>query len=176
MLTPCLASLLAVATSATAVNPPEPIPHTKAENGNGRASALPDLLLGRPSVLVVGFSKASREATTFWADRLDRELAASGKPPVVRIAHLQSIPGFMRGLLLGSIKGGVPPEKRDSFWMLFENQDAWKQLMGFGPSDDAYLAVTDPQGRVVWRMHAGADEKAYAAAKGQMLEALAAAR
>jgi len=151
-----------------AVSQSQAIPKTEAETASGRKLTLPDAFLGRTSILVVGFSKSSGKATEWWETRLTRDFGEPKKIPTMRVAHLEGIPAILRGLLLGKIKDNVPKEQRDSFLMLFQEEDAWKKVVSFDAPDDAYVVVVDPGGAVVWRTHAGIDDTAYAVAKGQL--------
>jgi uncharacterized lipoprotein YbaY len=48
----------------------QPMPHVEGENLAGHKIALPDDASGKVAVLVFGFTKASKEPTNTWADKI----------------------------------------------------------------------------------------------------------
>jgi hypothetical protein len=163
------ASLLTVMTMAAAVSGlGRALPRTEAETASHKAITLPDATAGRIAVLVVGFSKKSKDVTERWENRIGQDYRSAPEIAVFRIAVLESLPRILRGLARGRIEKNTPPEKRDSFILLFHQEDAWKQLVEFDRPDDAYLLLIDERGQVRWRGRGAADLSGYDSLKAQI--------
>jgi hypothetical protein len=144
--------LLAAAAAA------QQLPEVTAENLDGKTVTLPKAAQGRPAVLVFGFTHGSQTETKAWGARLDHAMPDSAWS----IAVLESVPRLMRGMVVHSIKGGIPPANRERFLVVFHHEKELKQTVGFDRADDAYLLVLDPAGAIRWRYHGPATDSAAA--------------
>jgi hypothetical protein len=160
MTTACLVTVMAVPALA--------IPRTDAETASHKAITLPDATVGRIAVLVVGFSKKSKDVAERWENRIFQDYRSAPRIAVLRIAVLASVPKILRGLVRGRAEKNTPPEKRDSFILLFQHEDAWKQLVEFDRPDGAYLLIVDEKGQVRWRARGAADLSGYDSLKAQI--------
>jgi hypothetical protein len=144
------------------------IPRTDAETASHRSITLPDATAGRIAVLVIGFSKKSKDVTDRWENRLYQDYRPTASFAVLRIAILESLPRMLRGFIRGRFEKNTLPERRDSCVLLFQQEDAWKRLVEYQRPDDAYLLLLDERGTVRWRGHGGSDLEGYDLLKAQI--------
>jgi hypothetical protein len=141
-----LAFLLAV-TSAFAASA---MPTVKVDTLAGTSLTLPADLPPRPCLFVVGFSKASREQTTPWSQRLERE-ALAGQASIYSVAVLEDAPAFVRKFVVGGMRKGVPEALHDRFLVVSSDASAWKDAASYSDADTAYLILLDVGREIVWR-------------------------
>jgi predicted transcriptional regulator len=120
-----------------------------------RAVVLPDAFKGKPTILVITFTRAAQEQARAWTDKLKQKSIGA---PTYQVLELEDVPRLVRGFVRGSIRRGIPKESQDSFVLLFEGEDALKKSVGFQAENDAYVLLLDANGNVVWREHGAVDE------------------
>ena len=147
------------------------IPEVHATAFSNEAVKLPEDLKGKVGVLVLGFSKDSREADSAWGKRLAADYRESPTVMYYEMPVLAAVPRMIRGLIVKSMKSSVPASEQARFVVILENEAAWKTIARYGPPDDPYVLVVDSQGNVVWQTHGAATDAVYAALK-QHVEAL----
>ncbi|MGI4827063.1 MAG: hypothetical protein ACRYFU_02585 [Janthinobacterium lividum] len=131
------------------------IPPTQATALDGHTVALPGQLPGRATVLILGFGRHSKDATTAWEKPVRMQLA---HPPVISffdMAMISEVPSFARGFVLRAIRKDVPDVLKPNFLPLTENEDAWKRVAGYAADqpDAAYVLLVDATGKVRWSTH-----------------------
>ncbi len=134
---------------------------------------LPEALQRRPGVLILGFSRGSRDAVAGWGRRLAADYRSSPAVMYYEMPVLASVPGIMRGFVVRSMRSSVPQRAQARFVPITDHEKAWRALVHYGPADDPYLLVVNGEGDVVWQTHGQATDADYAALKRQV-EALAA--
>jgi hypothetical protein len=155
-----------ILSSALALLSAQQLPPTHAKTLSGRSVTLP--VPDHPQTfLAVGFSKASSDAVKAWWIQARALCQAHPAVACYEAAVLEDAPSFIHGMIVSSMKRGMEPDRQDTFLTVFENEAAWKQAFGFSAPDDAYLAIFDKTGKVVWRT-SGAESavKPAAIAKG----------
>lgn len=149
--------ILAVATGLVA----QDFPKIKADNLNGQPVALPDAVSGRVAVLVLGFSKASKTPTSAWDKRIETGFAHTPDLAVYQLPVLEDVPGFIRGMVISSMKKGVPEAQRDRFIPVLHGESDLKKLVTYKEPDDAYLILLDRSGQIAYQMHGALSETGY---------------
>ncbi len=129
---------------------------------------LPEALHGRPGVLILGFSRGSRDAVAGWGRRLAADYRNSPEVMYYEMPVLASVPGIMRGFVVRSMKSSVPQRAQARFVPITDHEAAWRTLVHFGPADDPYLLLVDGKGNVVWQTQGQPTDAAYAALKQQV--------
>ncbi len=71
------------------------------------------------------------------------------------VAVLEDVPRFVRPMVVGGMKRGIPQPQQDSFLTSFQNERAWKQTFAYAAPDNAYLAFMDSAGTVLWQQNGG---------------------
>lgn len=146
----CCAILCASAFAADA------FPRITGQTFGERAVTIPDAFKGKPTVLVITFTRAAQEQARAWTDKIKQK---SIGVPTYQVLELEDVPRLFRGFVRGSIRKSIPKESQDNFVLLFEGEDALKKSAGFQTSDDAYVLLLDANGNVIWREHGPVDEK-----------------
>jgi hypothetical protein len=147
------------------------IPEVHGTSLSNESVNLPEALQGKVGVLVLGFSRSSRDAVAGWGRRLATDYRESPTVVYYEMPVLASAPGMMRGLIVRSMRSSVPEREKARFVPVMDNEAAWRTLVRYGPPDDSYLLVVDGQGDVVWQTQGQSTDGAYAALK-QQVEAL----
>jgi hypothetical protein len=147
------------------------VPHTEAESLSGKPVVLPDALAGRAAIFVVGFTRRSQSQTAAWSAQLTKDYGDEARLQRYSVAVLDDVPAFVRGMVVGGIRRGVPKEQHDAFLLVFHDGKAWKELAGVTNSDDAYVVLVDRTAHVVARAH-GAVEESYASLRPAIRDAI----
>ncbi len=129
---------------------------------------LPGALQGKVGVLVVGFSRGSREAVAGWGRRLAADYRDSPTVVYYEMPVLASVPGMLRGLVVRSMKSSVPQRAQARFVPITDKEAAWRNIAHYGQAEDAYLLVVDGQGDVAWQTQGQPTDAAYGALKQQV--------
>jgi hypothetical protein len=136
-------------------------PHAwPAETLAGSALVLPEALPAQPVVLVVGFSRESREACRSWSERL-REPDRPARLAVYQVAVIDYVPRLFRGLVASGIRKGVPTALHDHFLLVTEQGGAWRALAGYARPDAAYLLLFDARHELRWHASGPVDATRY---------------
>ena len=135
--------------------PNSSIPVGRVNTLDGHTLTLPADLPARATVLILGFGRHSQDATTAWEKRVRMQLA---HPPAIGfydMAMLAEVPGFVRPMVLRSVRKAVPDVLKPNFVPLTEHEDDWKRAAGYDPAqpDAAYVLLVDAHGNVRWSTH-----------------------
>jgi ATP10 protein len=144
------------------------IPEVHGTSLSNEAVNLPEALQGKVGVLVLGFSRGSRDAVAGWGKRLATDYQESPTVAYYQMPVLASAPSMVRGFILRSMRSSVPAGAQARFVPIMDNESAWRTLVHYGPPDDPYLLVVDGQGDVVWQTQGQPTDAAYAALKQQV--------
>jgi hypothetical protein len=163
-------ALLAVTGSAIVTQASgERIPDVHGTSFASQAVNLPAALQGKAAgVLVIGFSRGSREAVTGWAQKIAGDYRTSDAVAYYELPVVASVPGLLRGMVLRSIKSSTPERAQPRIVPVVNDEAGWKAITHYGEADDAYLLVLDNQGNVVWQTQGQPTDTAYAALKQQV--------
>jgi hypothetical protein len=129
------------------------LPTIEGESLVGQKVKLPEAAAGKVAVLVIGFSRASKDPTSAWAKRISAEFGNQAGIDLYQLPVLESVPHFIRGMVISSMRKGTPAEMREHFVPILRGEDELKKLVSFHEPDDAYLLVLDRSGRIVKQMH-----------------------
>jgi hypothetical protein len=161
------ASALTVADCAA-----ERIPDVHSTSFADQAVNLPAALQGKAAgILVLGFSRGSREAVTGWATKIAADYRTSDVVAYYELPVVASVPAFVRGIVLRSIKSSAPERAHKRIVPITANEAEWRTVVHYGQPDDSYVLVVDGEGNVVWQTQGEPTDAAYAALK-QQVEAL----
>ena len=132
------------------------IPATQTTALDGHPVSLPQNLGPHATILILGFGRHSADATTPWEKATRTQLAQAPSIAFYDMAMLAEVPGFVRPLVLRSIRKQVPPVLQPNFLPLTGEEDSWKQVAGYTPDqpDAAYVMLVDHTGHVLWSTHA----------------------
>ena len=134
----------------------------------GEEVTLPESLKGKTCVLVIGFSRDSREAVAAWGRRLAGDYGGSPGVAYYEMAMLGGVPKMLRGWVLGKIRDSVPDRAKAHFLPVTESEVPWREVAGYGKADDPYVLVVDSNGQVIWEKQGAATDAAYAEVKAKV--------
>jgi hypothetical protein len=148
------------------------IPEVRGISFANQAVSLPEELQNKAAgILVLGFSRGSRDAVTAWATRIAADYRTSDVVAYYELPVVASVPGFVRAIVLRSIKSSAPERAHKRIVPITNDEAGWRQIVHYGEADDAYLLVVDRAGNVVWQTQGQPTDVSYAALK-QQVEAL----
>jgi hypothetical protein len=148
-MTACLLLLMAACLAACLTVSAQPLPPLNAQTLSGKKLVLPHDV-DKTSVLVIGFSKRSREQTETWAKRLREDPLITHSASVYDVVALDGVPGFIRSAILRQLTSGIPKARHDHFLVVSDAVDAWKQRLAVNDEDLAYVAIVTSNGDVLW--------------------------
>ncbi len=156
-------ALAALVAGAGAQGPSPVIPATQVTALDGHNVSLPQQLPGRATVLILGFGRHSADATTAWEKPVRQQLAHIPAVGFYDMAMLAEVPGFVRPMVLRSIRKDVPDVLKPNFLPLTDHEDDWKRVAGYDDHqpDAAYVLLVDQTGAVRWSTHAAFTPAAY---------------
>jgi ATP10 protein len=129
----------------------ETIPSTEGENLLGQKVQIANSLKGRIGVLLLGFSKPSGNNVGLWQKRLAEDYASDANVLIYQIPLLESVPGFVRGIIISGMRKDVPKSQQANFVVVVHDEDQWKKVSGYQKSDDCFIMVVDKAGEIRWR-------------------------
>ena len=133
----------------TLLVPGEALPPIAGTTLSGAAIALPAASAGKPFALVFSFTRGSGDANATWSDALLKALAPEAA--VYAAIVLDSVPGFVRGFVTGSIKRDADknyPDREDHVFVTYHGGD-WQARLPSGKPDDAGVVLADAHGLVL---------------------------
>ena len=160
----CLVFFICAALAQTGVV----MPTIEGESFTGHNVVLPDAARGKVAVLIFGFTKASKEPTSAWADKIQTEFGSQTGFEMYQLPVLEEVPRFIRGMVISSMKKGVRENMRDRFVPVLQHESELKKFVNYHEKDDAYLVVLDPSSHVVDQMHGPFDDAAYSHLKSEI--------
>jgi hypothetical protein len=147
------------------------MPKIEGESLAGLKVVLPDAAAGRVTVLIFGFSKASKVPTSAWASKLQADFRARPDFALYQLPVLEDVPRFVRKMVISGIKKGVPEGLRDHFVPILQGEAELKKVVHYQEPDEAYLVLLDRAGNLVRQGHGAPNDANYAGLRGQ-IEAL----
>ena len=149
-----LFSALILSLLLSAPTPAATIPSATGIALDGHSISLPRDLSPRATVLILGFSRNSQDATTAW-EKPVRTSLASPNIAFFDMPFLEDAPSLIRPLIVRAIRKQVPDVLKPRFVPLTSGESAWKQSAGFTPTapDAAYVLLVDHYGRILWQTH-----------------------
>lgn len=91
--------------------------------------------LGARSILVLSFRRAANTGAREWRSLVDGDPQTEGWS-VYNVVVLEGAPEFVRRLVVRALRGDVPASRHDSFLVVEEGADAWRNLAGSNGEDE----------------------------------------
>lgn len=160
--------LLCAAITSAADQNAQSFPRIRGESFAGREIDLPDAVLGKVTVMIFGFTKASGTPTGVWAKRISADFGSRNGFEVYQLPVLEDVPRLFRGMVISGIKKGVPQNEREHFVPILQGEAELKKAVSYSQPGDAYLVVLDRQGKVVQQMHGSLDDARYSQLRAEL--------
>jgi hypothetical protein len=151
---PLLSFVVAVAFSSTSTALAASIPNSTGTTLDGQSIVLPRDLAPQATVLILGFTQHSQDATTAWEKAVRASISSPGIT-YFDIPFIEDAPRFVRPMIVHAIRKQVPDIVKPRFLPLAANEAAWKQAADFSASapDAAYVLLVDRSGNIRWQTH-----------------------
>jgi hypothetical protein len=133
--------------------PVQSIPTTRGTLLSGQPISLPQDLTTRYTILILGFTEKSAASSKEWGKQTHDMLSLNPSIASFQLPVLASVPRLIRGIVLRSMKKDLSPDMQSAFLPIFDQENEWKQLVGFTAPDEAYILLIDIHGSVVWKTH-----------------------
>ncbi len=143
--------LLATAVAATA----QKLPSTAGETLSGHRIILAQAIAGHPALLAACFSKDAGPSCDEWVKEARTDPALAGAA-VYELAMLGRAPGFIRGVIVSSMRKGLTTAQQDQFVILTQDEPQWRSYFGVTTDKDPWVVLIDPTGSVLWHGHGAA--------------------
>jgi hypothetical protein len=144
------------------------IPQAEGTTLTGAEVKLPEGMNDKLGVLVVGFSRGSREQVAAWGRKLAVDFGHSQKVMYFEVPMLAGAPKILRGMIVRQMGSSVPEKERSHFLPLTENEAGWRTVTHYSRSDDAYVLLTNRTGTVLWQAQGDATDTAYTQLKTEI--------
>jgi hypothetical protein len=131
----------------------ESLPRIGGQTLSGKPLVLPEAVKGHAALLILGFTRGSKEQTKSWGQRVQHEFGTNTRLLVYSVAVLEDVPRFIRGMVVHGIKSDTPPERHDWFLVLYSGEKELKRVTGFQQPDDAYILLLAPNGEIRGNIH-----------------------
>lgn len=151
-----------LAVISTVAQTGQQLPIIAGESLAGHKVVLPEAARGSITVLILGFTKASKTPTSAWAKRLSQDLGSDPRFRLYQLPVLEDVPRLFRGMVISGIKKGVPENMWDRFVPILNGEADLKKAVDYRDQDAAYLVLLDRDSRVVRQAHGQLTDEAYA--------------
>ncbi len=148
------------------------MPKIEGESLAGQKVALPEAAAGKVAVLVFGFTKASKAATSAWATKLLADFGTKPDFELYQLPVLEDVPRLIRGMAISGMKKGVPEKRRDHFVPILQDEPELKKFVRYREPDDAYLVVLNRTGMVIAQTHGVPGETNFSGLRAEIESAL----
>jgi hypothetical protein len=156
-----MCSLIFLLLCTAAAQTPSTMPTIEGQSFTDQKVVLPDAARGKAAVLIFGFTKASKDPTSAWAEKLSSDADTQTGLELYQLPVLEDVPRFIRGMLISGIKKGVRANRRAHFVPILQHERELKQFVHYKEPDDAYLVVLDSSGQVVLQRHGPFNDVAF---------------
>ena len=118
---------------------------------SGKPFVLPAELANNTQLLIVGFSRASRQQVDKWFQNIQRHDDNTPTDVSIYKVEVLDVPEFLQGFIIGKIRDSVPEKQRRYYLLAVQNIDTWKKLSHFKYPDRAYLILLDAGHHIIWQ-------------------------
>lgn len=150
--------LLFATIAANPLKPGDPFPELKGELLSGQTATLPNAVKGKIALLVLGFSRESRQETEPWTKRYRAEFAKDDRVACYAVPMIGPGGRFAKLFIMAGMKRDLPKSLHNQFMVVFSDTDPWKARVSLKGQNDAYLILLDGAGTVRWMYNGSLDE------------------
>jgi len=151
------------------------LPALRGEYLTGRPAVLPDDAKGRVTLLLLGFTYASRFAVEDWAKTFRQDFGADPRVTFYEVPLIGGAARLGKWFIDRGMRRGTPSTDHEHVITVYGNTNPWKKRTGFSDPKSAYLILIDQHGRCVWRFAGSLDDERYKALSSEVSRLLAGA-
>lgn len=154
---------LARASASTAVEPlrlGETLPVLKGEYLSGRAATLPDAGSGKATLILLGFTYASRVPVEAWGKWFRDTVGVAPDRTFFEVPMIGGMAKMGRWFIDRGMRKGTPAALHEHVITVYSNTGDWKKRLSVSSLNDkeAFLVVLDRDGVVRWLHHGPFDQ------------------
>jgi hypothetical protein len=152
----------------------ERLPILAGEFLTGRTAVLPEASAGRVTLLMVGFTYASREPVEAWGAWYRATFGSRSDMTFFEVPMIGGLAKLGRWFINRGMRGGTPEGLHENVITVYNDSGDWKERLSYSPEHEnaAYLVVLDGEGIVRW-LYRGPFEPALAEDLRHVLSSLA---
>jgi hypothetical protein len=154
---------MALLSAAVACTADDSFPPLVGESLAGGELTLPPADAGGAAIVIATFEEDAGKVAAEWRRRIETELVPDPGPRVFGVAFLDSMPGFVKSMVVSGIRRGVPKAQHGTFLVVSTDDPQWKRHFGYRARDVAYVLLLDGGGAIRWRGHGEVDDGDLAA-------------
>ncbi len=157
-------TLVSLLLAAAPLVPGETLPTARGEFLTGHTGELPAAARGHVTLVLFGFSYASRKPVEAWAERIHATWAADTSITCFEVPVMSGMAWLGRPFITGGMRKGTPPAMHERVVLLWGVSGDWKHRLDVHDRNTAYVVLLDREGRVRWRTAGALDEARWRAA------------
>jgi len=136
------------------------LPRLEGEFLTGRAAVLPAASSGRVTLLMMGFTYASRFPVETWGEWFRKTAGTRSDVTFYEVPMIGGLARLGRWFIDSGMRKGTPAALHENVITVYSNAGDWKKRMGVSPAnqDDAFLILIDEAGVIRWLDHGKFDD------------------
>lgn len=171
---PVLLALPAAAPDAGKLRAGDTLPPLRGEYLSGREAALPEDARGRVTLVLLGFSYASRIPVEAWGARFREAFAADSAVTFYEVPMMSGVSARLgKPFIDRGMRSGTPRDLHDNVFTVWSGVGEWRRRLAARDRALAYLVLLDREGRVAWTGAGDGDLEAFEALAGRVRELVA---
>lgn len=128
----------------------------------GREARLPEAAAGQVTLVMLGFTYASRMPVEAWADHVKPAFAGLDRATFYEVPVIGGLARMGRWFIDSGMRRGTPKALHENVITVWGKTDEWKALASVTDDKAAYLFLLGRDGRILWRHTGGFKEAAFA--------------
>jgi len=130
----------------------ERLPMLEGEFLTGRTARLPEASTDQVTLVMVGFTYASREPVEAWGAWYRAAFGSRSDMTFFEVPMIGGLAKLGRWFINRGMRGGTPDELHENVITVYNDSGDWKERLAYSPDHEnaAYLVVLDREGIVRW--------------------------
>lgn len=136
------------------------LPRLNGEFLTGRAAVLPAASSGKVTLIMMGFTYASRFPVETWGEWFRKTAGARSDVTFFEVPIVGGLAKLGRWFIDGGMRKGTPVALHENVITVYSKAGDWKKRLGVSSAneDDAFLILIDKEAVVRWLYHGTFDE------------------
>jgi len=136
------------------------LPRLEGEFLTGRAAVLPAASSGKMTLIMMGFTYASRFPVETWGEWFRKTTGTRSDVTFFEVPMIGGLAKLGRWFIDSGMRNGTPAALHENVITVYSKSGDWKKRLGVSPAndDDAFLILIDKDAVVRWLYHGKFDE------------------